>query len=903
MSTPQFSSTAQEWLSNGKSNTPTVKPTVKNNNTQFSPTAQEWLTAAPKVKTQPTQATTNPVAQKLPTVQQPVKLVAGQKQLTPQQMKQITDTGGHTLDAPPQQSLWDQFTSFFRNTFTPDSDKNRVTAAQGAYAISKTPKGKEAMKQNNVSLPQLADTGGSLFRNSPQEELQKQLGIRSTPTNSEYTQMLMTGAIALGLVEAPAATVKGLVSFEAANRLKSGLISAIQGKGFDIKSDKTLSELTPEGGYTTKTTLDVLDFLATTAATGGLYKVLDSSLKGLTEPFTKSLFEKYNLPKVVKFDPEGLRTTVFKNDSKQLVDFFKETGTDAVEFTKASLENKPLEIPSEKLANVIKKPYWKELKGYIEKNAIDEVTPQVKKTDLGITPNEKLSPDHKTIETNFGNYLQDNYEEALTRYDALPESQGGKVINTDVARELSSDYVADRSKSGIVHEPASAFTKKLYEEKLKVKDPNGNNNVLFTAGGTGSGKSTAIENVPEVKALADNAQIIYDTTMTGFNPSVAKIELALKADKNVGIAYVYREPVEALINGALPRADRMGRTVTLKAHLDSHVESMKTILQLAEHYKDNPRVSIEIIDNSRGKGGAVLSKLDLLKEISYNKDELGQKLTSALDTQYEQNKITEKTYNGFNQERPEASAKAVEGTVSRDGTGNDQKPQSESNTKPSVDEKKTTEEKASNNTKGNEFTGAQNPVGTGKLRESEAYKKVRDQLEESTRQDVNYNRLNLAKDAENAMELVSKDYQKALRVAKGLEAAPEGQTETAISIALADKAGRDGNFKLQSNLESSRSLRQTRRGQEIVSERGRFNDNSPHRYIADIIDRRMRAKGNSLKNIDFADIKSIVSGAKKRTIAAIDAQTEKLQKVLKQERAKQAIITDVQSFIDGITCA
>lgn len=201
---------------------------------------------------------------------------------------------------------------------------------------------------------------------------------------------------------------------------------------------------------------------------------------------------------------------------------------------------------------------------------------------------------------------------------------------------------------------------------------------------------------------------------------------------------------------------------------------------------------------------------------------------------------------------------------------------------------------------GTELRDDQAPVGEGKVRESEAYRKVRDRLEEATQQDVNYNRLNLAQDAENAMKFISKDPQAALRVAFGLEAPPAGQTETAISIALADKAGRDGNYKLQSQLESSRSLRQTRRGQEIVSERGRFKDDSPYQYMRELLDRRLKDIGHSVKSDIVDQFNKKVSSAKQKAVDIIDKKTDELvQRIKKRDKKKIELAQDI---ISKLTC-
>ena len=122
-----------------------------------------------------------------------------------------------------------------------------------------------------------------------------------------------------------------------------------------------------------------------------------------------------------------------------------------------------------------------------------------------------------------------------------------------------------------MHAPASWLTKKLYAEALAKKPKRGETNwVLFTAGGTGAGKSSALRSMG---SLADKAQIIFDTNMNGFDSALKKVNQALAAGKKVDIAYTFRDPVEALKEGALPRAMRQeekygsGRTVPIdEAH-------------------------------------------------------------------------------------------------------------------------------------------------------------------------------------------------------------------------------------------------------------------------------------------------------------------------------------------------
>ncbi len=254
----------------------------------------------------------------------------------------------------------------------------------------------------------------------------------------------------------------------------------------------------------------------------------------------------------------------------------------------------------------------------------------------------------------------ESFEQSVKRYAKLPDSQGGKVLNTDVARELSPDYIADRTRSAAVHEPSSAFIKRLYAEKLK-EQPKGNElpMVLFTAGGTGAGKTTAIEGLPAMKSLADSAQLVYDTNMNKFDSAKQKIDQALEAGKSVQIVLVAREPVDALVNGALKRAERQradfgtGRTVPLEEHVKTHLGAIETAKKLAKEYADDPRVDIKVVDNSLGRGNATEKTLQWLEGLTYN--DVEQQVKAALEAEREAGRISEDTYQGFASARgPEA---------------------------------------------------------------------------------------------------------------------------------------------------------------------------------------------------------------------------------------------------------
>jgi hypothetical protein len=284
---------------------------------------------------------------------------------------------------------------------------------------------------------------------------------------------------------------------------------------------------------------------------------------------------------------------------------------------------------------------------------------------LGIGKAKNLTPQEREVEARFAKYLEERADEAIGRYRA----KYGKEINTDNARELSPDYApggmeADDSKtiaartkwSAAVHEPSSALTKEIYRRELKRKSgPNERNQVVFTAGGAGVGKTTSVHQVPGLGQTVEAAQIVYDTTLSSLKSSMERISQALDAGKTVSIVYVYRDPVDSLVGGALPRAERNGRTLPLEAFLDTHMGAPEVLLRIADVYKGDNRVEIAIIDNSRGRGNAAQADLKFVHAVArkYTRDGLKAKLLVALEDAYEKRKrgekdgISESVYRAF----------------------------------------------------------------------------------------------------------------------------------------------------------------------------------------------------------------------------------------------------------------
>jgi hypothetical protein len=269
---------------------------------------------------------------------------------------------------------------------------------------------------------------------------------------------------------------------------------------------------------------------------------------------------------------------------------------------------------------------------------------------LRIAKAKNLSTEQREVEARFATYLEARTDEAIARY----VERYGKEINTDNVRELSSDYapggmdaedpatVAARTRWGdAVHEPASALTREIYRRALrKEAPPEHRKQVVFTAGGAAAGKTTSIRKLSDLSHAVDAAEIVYDTILSSFRSSLDRISPALDAGRLVSIVFIYRDPIDSFVDGLLPRAKSMGRTLPLDIFINSHVGSIEALPRIAEHYKDDRRVAIAVIDNSRGVEKATVADLGFAKAMArkYTRDDLKAKLLRALEDAYEKGK-------------------------------------------------------------------------------------------------------------------------------------------------------------------------------------------------------------------------------------------------------------------------
>lgn len=196
-----------------------------------------------------------------------------------------------------------------------------------------------------------------------------------------------------------------------------------------------------------------------------------------------------------------------------------------------------------------------------------------------------------------------------------------------------------------------------------------------------------------------------------------------------------------------------------------------------------------------------------------------------------------------------------------------------------------------------EITAPPKPVETTNDQfKSRVFERMQAENPESLTGDLTVNRANLKEQASKAVDLIESDKQKAYRIAMGAETSSE-VLSSSVNIAMAEKALADGNISLYSRLVRNRSLEQTRRGQEIVAERGSISDNSTSRYVKELLASRLEALGKKYLGDLSNKLKRTTDKGK-----AMKIMDKEVAKVEAQIKGKKLDVKSALALLEKLTC-
>lgn len=244
---------------------------------------------------------------------------------------------------------------------------------------------------------------------------------------------------------------------------------------------------------------------------------------------------------------------------------------------------------------------------------------------------DRLTEDDRRIQEDAATRLEQDPAGFMARY----RERFGNFVSADDAKELFEEYAATvdtkSARTLAVHRPSSALARAVYEQLVQEPTPEGKADVvLFTAGGTGSGKTSSVRHLLE--PVVRNAHLVYDSTLASLEGAQRDIETAKHAGKGVIIAYTYRPADVAYRDGVLPRAQREGRIVDVRSHVATHVRALANVRRLAERYAGDPDVEFIAIDNSReAPAQARFVSLGDLEGVQYDLNDVRRQTADVLE--------------------------------------------------------------------------------------------------------------------------------------------------------------------------------------------------------------------------------------------------------------------------------
>jgi hypothetical protein len=218
------------------------------------------------------------------------------------------------------------------------------------------------------------------------------------------------------------------------------------------------------------------------------------------------------------------------------------------------------------------------------------------------------------------------------------------VVGADQAKELFEDYQtpAQRTANDLaMHRPASTLARAVFQQLVTEPVPEGRQPyVLFTAGGTGSGKSTSLDHVfgPD---LREAAHVVYDSTLSNLEGARKDINMALGNQHDVVVVFTDKDVVDAF-ESTLERGARMGRPVTLKTHLQTHRKAVEVFQTLRQEFAGDPYVQLFVVKNT-AEGRQLLPVEDWQPQ-DYNDDDVRRRLQERLDAAHLAGRISPAFY-------------------------------------------------------------------------------------------------------------------------------------------------------------------------------------------------------------------------------------------------------------------
>ena len=309
----------------------------------------------------------------------------------------------YTISAAPkiEPKIFDRFSNFVKNfilnPFKPLTTTAKNVESQMQYAIS---------KEYDLPLRYVKENYYELIRDP------EITGISADPTALKSIEHVFTGAVTIGFLTHPLATFLGLAAFHAIDEAENAIISKIQDDPYVWRAGRNISELLPEDATrVTKETVEILDLIAKGLMIGGARKraLKDTGIEGeilpkawkdagwkakflrdpdkfVWEKITKEYITEYSMPPTMHLDPAKVKAILVTGDKTKFSTIEKEIllelGVDTGVYKRALKDGITVEVQSEKIGNLVDKPFWAKAKAIFGKPRFVE---EVSREKIGVT--------------------------------------------------------------------------------------------------------------------------------------------------------------------------------------------------------------------------------------------------------------------------------------------------------------------------------------------------------------------------------------------------------------------------------------------------------------------------------------------------------------------------------------
>ena len=163
---------------------------------------------------------------------------------------------------------------------------------------------------------------------------------------------------------------------------------------------------------------------------------------------------------------------------------------------------------------------------------------------------------------------------------------------------------------------AGTIAKLLFDRFLHQRKGKGNGCVIFTGGGTGSGKSSMMNH-----PVIENADFVFDSTMVNYEAAKNSLEKVIANGQIPVLAFVYRDPVDAWFHGVQKRnQNKDGHIVPETVFANTHAVARETFLRLVDEFYGKLKYIIQEVES--GKDAFEISIEELKKKPKYTKEQI-----------------------------------------------------------------------------------------------------------------------------------------------------------------------------------------------------------------------------------------------------------------------------------------